>query len=273
MDLALAFVTYLEPHDLRCTLGPPEPRPSSGPACPRCGSGHVHKWGLLHGRQRYRCKSCTRTFTELTGTPLAHLKRQEQWGRMGWCLWEGLSVRNSARVLGVHPFTAFRWRHRFLAALRAHQRPHLTGVTELTVASLVAYRVRLMSWLHRFRRVSAKYYSNYLAWFSFVDEFVDERPGQPEAGLRSLLSTIFAGLSVDLHPRRTPTGDPAEMTALPVCPHCSRALLPPAPDLWPRPVRRRTPAAGRNYVNQHPLRTVGHASGLGDRASSGQGWR
>ena len=35
----------------------------SGLVCKHCGSGSFVKNGLAHGRQRYRCKACDRSFT------------------------------------------------------------------------------------------------------------------------------------------------------------------------------------------------------------------
>ncbi|MGB9595871.1 MAG: IS1/IS1595 family N-terminal zinc-binding domain-containing protein [Candidatus Poribacteria bacterium] len=39
--------------------------------CPHCESKDVHPWGCYHrkpGLRQYRCKSCGRTFNDLTGT-------------------------------------------------------------------------------------------------------------------------------------------------------------------------------------------------------------
>lgn len=37
--------------------------------CPRCGSGHIQRWGHeVDGARRWRCASCGRTFTPATGT-------------------------------------------------------------------------------------------------------------------------------------------------------------------------------------------------------------
>jgi hypothetical protein len=46
------------------------------------------------------------------------------------CLLAGRSIRRTARRLGVHPSTAFRWRHRVLAALRRLPSEALTGIVE-----------------------------------------------------------------------------------------------------------------------------------------------
>ena len=77
-------------------------------ACPHCYSGEVLLWGKDGGIQRYRCRSCHKTFTALTGTPLAHLRRRDAWLTYGQALIDGLSVRKAATLSGVHRTTAFR---------------------------------------------------------------------------------------------------------------------------------------------------------------------
>lgn len=61
--------------------------------CPHCQAqaNQLGKWGHSHGLPRYRCKACGRTFNALTGTPLAHLRKREQWGRYSQALIEGIS--------------------------------------------------------------------------------------------------------------------------------------------------------------------------------------
>lgn len=80
--------------------------------CPRCGSSCTVRWGRFSGRQRHRCRSCRRTFSDLTGTPLAYSKRLHLWPAFGACMAAGLSVRRTGRRLGIDKDTAFRWRHR-----------------------------------------------------------------------------------------------------------------------------------------------------------------
>ncbi len=98
-----------------------------GPACPRCGSAHVHRWGRFSGRRRFRCVSCSRTFSDFTGTRLAYLKRIDDWPRFCLCVAGELSIRGSARVLAADPTTTFRWRHRLLRALHESDDVVLTG--------------------------------------------------------------------------------------------------------------------------------------------------
>jgi transposase-like protein len=87
-------------------------------ACPHCRRGPCHRWGAFAGRQRYRCKSCGRTFSDLTGTFLARTRRIEKWPQNLAAMECALSVRQTARKVGISSSTAFRWRHRILDARR-----------------------------------------------------------------------------------------------------------------------------------------------------------
>ena len=104
---------------------------SEGLRCPHCGAGVVQKWGRCRGRQRYRCRRCRRTFSDLTGTPAAYLKKVELLPEYAVCLQESLSVRDAAARLHIHPSTAFRWRHRLLGGLSRGQAAELRGWIEI----------------------------------------------------------------------------------------------------------------------------------------------
>lgn len=70
-------------------------------------------------RQRYRCRTCHRTFNEFTGTALHRLRRKDLWAEFCRCILDGATVRGAAQRLGVHRDTAFRWRHKLLRELRS----------------------------------------------------------------------------------------------------------------------------------------------------------
>jgi len=107
-----------------------EQRIDTPQACPHCQQSLIVRFGFSAGLQRYRCKSCRRTFMALTGTPVLMLRDRDKWLAHAECLRQGLSLRQTAKVVGVTLERAFRWRHRFLAFL-AEQRPaDLTGVVE-----------------------------------------------------------------------------------------------------------------------------------------------
>ena len=112
-----------------------EARFAEGLQCPRCNSGEVKRNGKFKDKrgivkQRYLCKGCGRTFTDLTKTPIAYSKKQPLWGKMARCMIEGMSVRKTAAKLGISVPTAFFWRHKMLAALRSLDKPTLAGVVE-----------------------------------------------------------------------------------------------------------------------------------------------
>jgi len=107
-----------------------ESRRSADAPCPHCSHAHVQPWGQSNGLQRWRCKSCRKTFNALTGTPLAGLRKRELWLEHGRALADGVSLRKVAERCEVALSTAFRWRHRHLEAPRDVQAPVLAGIVE-----------------------------------------------------------------------------------------------------------------------------------------------
>ncbi|WP_165390738.1 IS1595 family transposase [Pseudoduganella lutea] len=98
--------------------------------CPRCGGTRCHRSGHANGLQRYRCIACRRSFNALTGTPLARLRLRDKWLPYFLCLIESRTVRKAAERVDVAKSTSFRWRHRFVAAVRRELRPTLSGIVE-----------------------------------------------------------------------------------------------------------------------------------------------
>lgn len=79
----------------------------------------MHRWGRFRDRQRYRCLGCRRTFSDLTGTHLAYLKKLDRWPSFLDGMLASQPIRRTAREVGIHASTVFRWRHRLLEALRS----------------------------------------------------------------------------------------------------------------------------------------------------------
>ena len=100
------------------------------PVCPKCCTTCVVRSGQADGLQRYKCRACSVTFNALTGTPLARLRCRQRWLAQCEALQDGLSVREVAAQLGVHPTTAFRWRHRFLQCPAKVKDLGMRGVVE-----------------------------------------------------------------------------------------------------------------------------------------------
>jgi len=101
-----------------------------GRPCPRCGCGRVHRCGQASGLQRFRCLGCGRSYNALTGTPLARLRKKERWLPFLQCVLESRTVRDAARVVGVHRTTSFRWRHRFVPGAMRDRPAMLSAIVE-----------------------------------------------------------------------------------------------------------------------------------------------
>ena len=101
-----------------------------GRPCPRCGYPRAHRCGQASGLQRFRCLGCGRSHNALTGTPLARLRKKEHWLAYLQCVLESRTVREAARVVGVHRTTSFRWRHRFVPGAMRDRPAILTAIVE-----------------------------------------------------------------------------------------------------------------------------------------------
>ena len=101
-------------------------------SCPHCGCESVAKWGSANGLQRYKCKEseCRKTFNALTKTPLARLRKRHLWQKNLDCMFYSLPIWKVSDYLGVAPSTAFRWRHRFLAAPTKDKPSEVAGIIE-----------------------------------------------------------------------------------------------------------------------------------------------
>lgn len=98
--------------------------------CAHCGGRDIVGWGLSRGLPRYRCKSCKRTFNAATKTPLSRLRKKESWLEQAQAMIEGVSLAKAAERCGVHPSTAYRWRHRFLGVPALDKPRTLQGIVE-----------------------------------------------------------------------------------------------------------------------------------------------
>lgn len=105
-----------------------ERKNKSGYHCPDCESEHIVRFGkystIVDGeevkKQRYRCKACKTTFTDLTNTALYRTRRLNQWIKFVECMIEGYSLRKSAELVGnVTHVTLFYWRHKPLSSLKS----------------------------------------------------------------------------------------------------------------------------------------------------------
>jgi len=120
----------LEQIQQRCDIDTVEAVLDSVKGCHHCGSTDLYRWGINAGLQRYKCKSCNKTFNALTNTALARLRHKEQWNKFAQDLIDGISVHSAANHCGVADSTSFRWRHRFLQIPSLLKANHLDGIIE-----------------------------------------------------------------------------------------------------------------------------------------------
>ena len=98
--------------------------------CPHCSHPKYVRFGTDKGAQRYKCKSCHRSFTEYTGTWMAGLQRKDKIAGYLKLMVEEKSLDKIVLALGINKKTAFDWRHKILASLGTGGGDDFTGITE-----------------------------------------------------------------------------------------------------------------------------------------------
>jgi transposase-like protein len=106
--------------------------PTERPQCPHCRAAAPWRWGKSGDVPRWRCRDCKKTFTALTGTPLAFAKRRPELLTVALDMLENTpqSCRKLADELEVHWITVWRWRLKVLRAINGWADRGLTGLVE-----------------------------------------------------------------------------------------------------------------------------------------------
>ena len=99
--------------------------------CVYCGASGALKHGKSSDLVRFRCRAeaCGKTWTALTGTKLAGLRKRDKWETYEQCLRDRLTLAESAKRCEINVKTAFKWRHRMVS--EARPTPELAGVVEI----------------------------------------------------------------------------------------------------------------------------------------------
>ena len=100
------------------------------PECPHCHCDQIKRHGKMGSMQRYRCKSCSKTFNATTKTPMSGLHHKGKWFDYFACMIEGKTLRESAKACGIDLKTSFRWHPRFLEAPALLKALSLQGIVE-----------------------------------------------------------------------------------------------------------------------------------------------
>jgi Transposase and inactivated derivatives len=87
--------------------------------CPRCFSKDISKNGKTKAlRQRYICKACGKSFSEMTGTTVSYSKKElEQWAKYTYYMSKGMTLRKISKILKISLVTSFQWRHKILSSV------------------------------------------------------------------------------------------------------------------------------------------------------------
>lgn len=98
--------------------------------CPHCASEIVYKRGKQKGVQMYKCRSCNKWYSETTGTPLWDIKLKNKWQSYLRCMEQGMSIKKTAKEIGISIQTSFDWRHKVLSSLAGFTPQSLSEVVE-----------------------------------------------------------------------------------------------------------------------------------------------
>ena len=98
--------------------------------CPHCGHTKYVKFGFKSNSQRYKCKSCSRSFTEYTGTWMAGIHSKEKLDDYLGLMVQEKSLDKIKVALSINKKTAFDWRHKILASLSDIDKDDFSGITE-----------------------------------------------------------------------------------------------------------------------------------------------
>jgi transposase-like protein len=226
---------------LRCTppypAYPTDPIPKlRNPHCPHCHAPKTHRWGTFSHRQRWKCTVCSRTFSDLTATPLARTRRLFTWLEFNRHLRLTETVRATARDLGLHRNTVLRWRHAAQDAMQHRERPQLDTPQPLGLRILLFTPTHLQSRTQRHPKRPRRPHS-----LLIIDPLTPVPPAESHLPL----------LALDLGPQAQPTI--SLESAL-------RRLLPPSPLGGPYPILTRgtPPLDLRHALTPVPTLAIPH---------------
>jgi len=107
-----------------------------GAICPCCGSMEVIKHGFFKGKQRYKCKDCSKTFNLFTNTLLSWSHYKEKWESFIKTMGQDMTLRQAEKEVGVSYVTLFYWRHKIMSILNETNDNMLHGVLEMMKTNL-----------------------------------------------------------------------------------------------------------------------------------------
>jgi transposase-like protein len=113
---------------------------ANGYFCPYCGSSKIVRFGTYRDSQRYQCKACRKTFTDLTSTALNYIHDKEKFFASAYLMLSGATLEETAKELGISIPTAFSWRHKVLDMVKNTEDENLFGIIEADDTFFLASR-------------------------------------------------------------------------------------------------------------------------------------
>jgi transposase-like protein len=109
-----------------------ETQASPSQTCPGCGGGSAVRWGTTSGIQRWRCKTCKKTWNATSGMAVAKVRKKTAFRLFVEDMVSPapLSCRTIAHRLGINRMTAWRWRHKACALVAGFGDTRLDGIVE-----------------------------------------------------------------------------------------------------------------------------------------------
>jgi transposase-like protein len=100
-------------------------------ACPYCSSKFLIKNGHRGVTQRYKCNTCQKTFSSISGSCYHAIKKVSKFEQYSQLMFDQyLPIAKMAEKIGISVQTSFDWRHKILSGLNAESK-EFKGITEI----------------------------------------------------------------------------------------------------------------------------------------------
>jgi len=98
--------------------------------CPHCSESNYYRYGKFKDSQRFKCKSCGKTFCEYTGTWLQGIHKKALVEDYLALMVAHTSLDKMSKKLRINKKTAFDWRHKILSSFEQNTGDEFEGVVE-----------------------------------------------------------------------------------------------------------------------------------------------
>jgi transposase-like protein len=135
--------------------------------CLHCGRDVLQRWGETRtGLQRFRCKSCGRTFSSATGSALDRVRQPEKFHQVvdDMLTLVPSSCRRLGEKLGLDKMTIWRWRKRIIETITGIGGTDFGGIVEADEKLFRESRKGSREWVRHERNPSLYPAPNRMRW-------------------------------------------------------------------------------------------------------------